>query len=124
MLSCENYNIKTWIEKFTDYKVDIRQFNYDKSWNKILEQPLENNYKEINRFLSYCLETTNGKIKIYPYPDIVFNAFIKTKFSDLKVVILGQDPYHKNQLFNDKIIPQAMGLSFSVPIGINIPSSL
>lgn len=53
---------------------------------------------------------------IYPKREDIFNAFKYTPFSSLKVVILGQDPYHEPG--------QAMGLSFSVPAGIPIPPSL
>jgi uracil-DNA glycosylase len=53
---------------------------------------------------------------IYPPRDLVFQAFKLTKPSDLKVVIIGQDPYHNPG--------QAMGLSFSVPRGIDPPPSL
>ena len=54
--------------------------------------------------------------KIYPKGADIFNAFWKTPFNDLKVVILGQDPYHGEN--------QAHGLSFSVQKGIAIPPSL
>jgi uracil-DNA glycosylase len=47
---------------------------------------------------------------------LIFNAFNQTPFNDVKVVILGQDPYHQPG--------QAMGLSFSVPDGIKIPPTL
>lgn len=53
---------------------------------------------------------------IYPEKDNIFNAFKYTSFESLKVVILGQDPYHEPG--------QAMGLSFSVPKGVDIPPSL
>lgn len=53
---------------------------------------------------------------IFPDPKNVFNAFNKTPFDTVKVIILGQDPYH-----NPK---QAHGLSFSVPTGITPPPSL
>lgn len=53
---------------------------------------------------------------VYPEKKLVFNAFIMTKFQNIKVVLLGQDPY-----FNAN---QAHGLSFSVPKGIKIPLSL
>ena len=47
------------------------------------------------------------------------------ELNDLKVVLLGQDPYIRYELHNDKIIPQAMGLAFSVPKEIKkIPPSL
>lgn len=56
-----------------------------------------------------------GKI-IYPPGPLIFNAFNTTPFDQVKVVILGQDPYHNPG--------QAMGLSFSVPKGISVPPSL
>lgn len=52
----------------------------------------------------------------YPPKELIFNAFEKTPLSNVKVVIVGQDPYHGPG--------QAMGLSFSVPDGITIPPSL
>ena len=54
--------------------------------------------------------------KIFPAPDDIFNAFHLTPLKDVKVVILGQDPYHNNG--------QAHGLSFSVQKGVDIPPSL
>lgn len=53
---------------------------------------------------------------IYPPGQLIFNAFNTTRFTDVKVVILGQDPYHGSG--------QAHGLSFSVPDGIATPPSL
>ena len=53
---------------------------------------------------------------IYPPGSLLFNAFLKTPFNKVKVVILGQDPYHNKG--------QAHGLSFSVPKGVNKPPSL
>ena len=54
--------------------------------------------------------------KIYPPGPLIFNAFNKTCLKDLKVVILGQDPYHGPN--------QAHGLCFSVPTGVKLPPSL
>ena len=65
--------------------------------------------------LSFLREEYNKKI-IYPPKDKIFNAFKLTDFNDVKVVILGQDPYHE--------IGQAQGLSFSVPKGTKLPPSL
>lgn len=53
---------------------------------------------------------------VFPPEDQIFNAFVYTPFEKLKVVIIGQDPYHEKG--------QAMGLSFSVPVGIPVPRSL
>ncbi len=60
-------------------------------------------------------EKAVGKI-IYPPGQLIFSAFNHTPFSELKVVILGQDPYHG--------AGQAQGLSFSVPANIPVPPSL
>lgn len=54
--------------------------------------------------------------QIFPAPDDIFNAFHLTPLKDVKVVILGQDPYHN--------VGQAHGLSFSVKPGVEIPPSL
>ena len=53
---------------------------------------------------------------VYPPSSLIFNAFNSCKFDDLKVVIIGQDPYHR--------MGQAHGLSFSVPDSTSIPPSL
>ncbi len=60
------------------------------------------------------------KSTILPPPKLLFNAFNLVPFSRVKAVILGQDPYHNVE----RGIPQAMGLSFSVPKGITPPPSL
>lgn len=60
-------------------------------------------------------EKATGNI-IYPPGNLIFNAFSKTALKQLKVVILGQDPYHG--------AGQAHGLSFSVPAGVRPPPSL
>lgn len=56
------------------------------------------------------------KDKVYPAQENIFNAFTLTPLSDVKVVIIGQDPYHQPG--------QAMGLAFSVPSGTLLPPSL
>jgi uracil-DNA glycosylase len=56
-----------------------------------------------------------GKV-VYPPEPLIFNAFNLTPWSEVKVVILGQDPYHNPR--------EALGLSFSVPKGVSIPPSL
>jgi uracil-DNA glycosylase len=86
----------------------------EESWKKILKEEFEKDYfKQIATFLR--AEKSAGKI-IYPPGPLIFNAFNKTPFSKVKVVLLGQDPYHGKG--------QAMGLSFSVPNGIPKPPSL
>ena len=70
-------------------------------------------FRQIEDFLAW--EKKQGKI-IYPAKNNIFKAFDLTPFDEVKIVILGQDPYHG--------VDQAMGLSFSVPEWIALPPSL
>ena len=84
------------------------------AWKKVLDPEFEKPYFEsIKNFL--VQEKKAGKI-IYPPGKLIFNAFNKCPFDEVKVVILGQDPYHGPD--------QAMGLSFSVPRQVPLPASL
>jgi uracil-DNA glycosylase len=86
----------------------------EQSWYDALEQEFEQPYfQAIKSFL--LAEKTAGKT-IYPQGQLIFNAFNTTPFQAVKVVILGQDPYHG--------AGEAMGLSFSVPQGVRTPPSL
>lgn len=84
------------------------------SWKEVLEDEFKKNYfKQITEHLK--TEKAQGKV-IYPPGPLIFNAFEHTPIDNVKVVILGQDPYHGPK--------QAMGLSFSVPKGVPSPPSL
>ena len=84
------------------------------TWQEIVRQEREHPYfQHVEQFVS--AERAAGKM-IYPPEQDVFNAFDSTPFEAVKVVILGQDPYHGPD--------QAHGLSFSVPPGVKIPPSL
>ena len=86
----------------------------EESWKKVLKEEFEKPYfQHIITFLK--AEKATGKI-IYPPGPLIFNAFKQTPFDKLKVVLLGQDPYHNKG--------QAHGLSFSVPDGVPKPPSL
>jgi uracil-DNA glycosylase len=86
----------------------------EESWKKILSEEFDKIYfQQIVTFLK--AEKSAGRI-IYPPGKLIFNAFDKTPFSRVKVVLLGQDPYHNKG--------QAHGLSFSVPDGVSKPPSL
>lgn len=84
-----------------------------------------NKYYQITRDIEAELQK-NKHQQIYPKPEYVFSAFAITPACDLKVVILGQDPYFKSEYDSSSksMTPQAMGMSFSVPDDITIPSSL
>jgi uracil-DNA glycosylase len=89
-------------------------FQIESSWNDILEGEFEKEYmKKLSLFLK---ELQEKGINVFPPKDLIFNAFKHTSFEKVKVVILGQDPYHG---FN-----QAHGLAFSVNKGIKLPPSL
>ena len=82
-------------------------------WDKVLEEEFSSNeYLSLREFLK--TEYTNHTV--YPSMYDIFNSMKYTSFSGVKVVLLGQDPYHNEG--------QAMGLSFSVPEGVQVPPSL
>ncbi|MBK9104860.1 MAG: uracil-DNA glycosylase [Saprospiraceae bacterium] len=93
------------------YPSDVR---IESGWKEHLKEEFSKPYfAGIKHFLSE--EKTRGKI-IFPPGPLIFNAFDKTPFDKVRVVILGQDPYHGPG--------QAMGLCFSVPRQVAIPASL
>lgn len=84
------------------------------SWKEVLWEEFQQPYfRDLKSFLRN--EKLSGK-QIFPPAPLIFNAFNTTPFDNVKVVILGQDPYHGDG--------QAHGLSFSVPDGIKPPPSL
>ena len=84
------------------------------SWKTVLQDQFEQPYfQALAAFLKK--EKAAGKT-IYPPGSLIFNAFNTTPFPEVKVVIIGQDPYHNPG--------EAMGLCFSVPKGVRVPPSL
>ncbi len=91
-----------------------RRIDLTGQWREALAQEFEQPYMQgLRDFLQR--EKQQGKV-IYPPGSQMFNALKHTDFADVKVVILGQDPYHGPG--------QAHGLSFSVPDGVKPPPSL
>jgi uracil-DNA glycosylase len=83
------------------------------NFNDIIElEKQKEYYKKLKQFVDNEYKTKN----IYPPKGKIFNAFSLTKFDELKVVILGQDPYHG--------YGQAQGLAFSTPSNIKNPPSM
>ncbi|MGD0664980.1 MAG: uracil-DNA glycosylase [Rhabdochlamydiaceae bacterium] len=86
----------------------------EKTWFETLKEEIQKPYiHELKKFLQS--EREAGKV-VYPPEQLVFNAFSQTPYEKVKVVIMGQDPYHG--------AGQAHGLSFSVPPGVTPPPSL
>jgi uracil-DNA glycosylase len=83
------------------------------SWLNILQEYFQTaGFRELTRFVKLEYQTQT----VYPLPQNIFRAFWLTPFDAVKVVILGQDPYHGPG--------QAQGLAFSVPSGMPLPPSL
>ncbi len=93
---------------------DTSNVKIEESWKQALAAEFIAPYfADIRKFL---VETMKAGHRVYPPGSLIFNAFNKTPFDRVRVVILGQDPYHNPG--------EAMGLSFSVPKGVRIPPSL
>ena len=76
----------------------------------------EESEKEYYKKLTKTMASEYASRQIFPPKDQIFSAFLLTPYKDVKVVILGQDPYHNDH--------QAHGLCFSVQKGVEIPPSL
>jgi uracil-DNA glycosylase len=83
------------------------------TWNEILAEEMKKDYyQELQTFV----QKRRQEVRVFPEENNVFNALELTPFESVKVVILGQDPYHG--------FGQAHGLSFSVQKGTPLPPSL
>lgn len=83
------------------------------TWQDIITQEQQKDYyKTLNEFVDKRYQETT----VYPTKENIFKAFSLTPYEELKVVILGQDPYHQKD--------QAQGLAFSTPHNIKNPPSL
>ena len=98
----------------TEQRTQSREVKLHESWREVLQQEFAAPYmQELRQFL--LQEKARGK-RIFPPGDEIFHALNVTGFDAVKVVILGQDPYHGHG--------QAHGLCFSVKPGVDIPPSL
>lgn len=87
--------------------------NIEPQWKAVLQQYFE--LPEFEQLTDFVKSEYQAKT-VYPKPEDIFKAFWQTPISQVKVVILGQDPYHGPN--------QAHGLSFSVQNGVTVPPSL
>lgn len=90
------------------------QIQIEQGWKQALLPEFQQAY--FSAIKAFLLAEKQARKIIYPPGPLIFNAFNKTPFDQVKVVVLGQDPYHNPG--------EAMGLSFSVPQGVRIPPSL
>jgi uracil-DNA glycosylase len=89
-------------------------FELGSSWQKVLSDELQKPY--ISQLRAFVEKERFSGAVVYPPVDLTFNAFRSTPYEEVKIVIMGQDPYHGPG--------QAHGLSFSVPKGVPNPPSL
>lgn len=90
------------------------------SWEKVFEDALP----ELHDISDILLEQEKLYGSFYPLKRDIFAAFDATTLSNVKVVIIGQDPYHQSVTIRNEVLPRAVGLSFSVRRDDSIPSSL
>ncbi len=93
---------------------DYCLFELGASWQSVLQEELAQSY--VASLAAFVERERASNIPIYPPKELVFNAFKHTPYDQVKVFIMGQDPYHGPG--------QAHGLCFSVPMGIPPPPSL
>lgn len=109
-------DVNKWMETYQHEEFRFNRLKCNKSWQPMIKNIIENDkdgkMKELEEFINNSIK---NEVTIYPLPDEVLNAF-QVNLDDVKVVIIGQDPY-----INEG---QAHGLSFSVKVGIEIPPSL
>ncbi len=99
--------------EFHNFGKNYSMFINNSSWQTILSSEIEKPY-----FIDLMqqIDSEYDNYTCFPPKELIFNAFEKCSFDDLKVVIIGQDPYHGEG--------EANGLSFSVNDGVKIPPSL
>ena len=85
----------------------------DESWRKVLQPEFDKPYFEL---LTSFVRSEYKSKQCFPPAKLIFNAFDSCPFDRVRVVIIGQDPYHD--------VGQAHGLCFSVNDGVEIPPSL
>ncbi|PNX54426.1 uracil-DNA glycosylase-like protein [Trifolium pratense] len=121
-LALSKRNLKICIDRVSKHKeslasgcVKLEELLVEESWLEALSGEFQKSYL-VNLAKFVETEICSRDDYIYPPQHLIFNALNTTPFHSVKAVILGQDPYHGPG--------QAMGLSFSVPEGVKVPSSL
>src|SRR5688572_23549398 len=95
-------------ETFTNNGIQLEE-----GWKKLLEKEFHEPY--FQQLRNFLVEERKSH-QVYPKGGHIFRAFEETPYQNLKVILIGQDPYHGPG--------QAEGLSFSVPLGVKPPPSL
>ena len=97
--------------------MNLNEIKISESWELFYNTEKSKKYfLELTNFLEKEYKTYSPELEIFPKRENIYNALNISSLKDIKVVIIGQDPYHKKG--------QAHGLSFSVPQGVKVPPSL
>lgn len=116
-VNAEKYEYDDWSKD-----ADIRKLKVSKSWSSLFKRMMKDKkVEEINNLIQSKIKSDST---VYPPPDLLFLPYKRLRLPNVKVVILGQDPYHNCREYKGRCIPEAMGMAFSVPHGLPVPSSL
>lgn len=97
--------------------MNLNEIKISESWELFYNTEKSKKYfLELTNFLEKEYKTYSPELEIFPKRENIYNALNISSLKDIKVVIIGQDPYHKKG--------QAHGISFSVPQGVKVPPSL
>ncbi|KIY64572.1 uracil-DNA glycosylase [Cylindrobasidium torrendii FP15055 ss-10] len=110
------FNLATFVDSLSDENrqlLDLESKTMGNSWLKLLQVEITKAY--FLRLKTFLHKEMNGGVIVFPPAQDIY-AWSRTPLGKVKVVIIGQDPYHGRN--------QAHGLSFSVPRGVNVPPSL
>ncbi len=120
MLARDDYNYKPWREYYENTgDIDLWSLLNKQYYDIFKESDNNNLFQSIEKKIN---EDLNKNLMIFPFPKLLFNCFID--LDKINVIFIGQDPYINYYKYKNKIIPEAMGISFSVPKGIQIPKTL
>ncbi len=106
-----------------DSPIDITKLPIPTSWQPTLTGIFNKYPNDIAKINKYIVELIKSGKNIFPHPELLFNAFNCT-LDNIKLVIFGQDPYYTCTEYNGILMPNAMGLAFSVSQGMKHPPSL
>ncbi len=109
-----SFNLRFTLRIIACHTIAIMEVKMETTWKNALSNLFDKPY--FVQIAAHLKTEKALKRIIYPKGSLIFNAFEQTPYEKVKVVILGQDPYHNPG--------QAMGLSFSVPEGVKPPPSL
>jgi len=121
-LTKRSYNKKLNWSEVENFTLDSEYVHY--TWEAMIQELFQDKERKKRIEDKINEEKDKSPEKLYPKPEYIFRALQITPMRRTRVVFLGQDPYFNSEEYKDALVPQAYGLSFSVPNNFDIPSSL